>query len=242
MKLWQLWSHDRCPKCDDVKDGWYHILRCNGKEGRKRWEASMSKLTAELDEIETDPWISKFLPEIITKWRDFPDPYTFNTGSTSHPVFHEQSMIGWGNLVTGQIAPGWREIQNRYIKAHNTKIDLERWTHAFVRKLWQVAWDVWDYRNHILHESITKQHERENTQLIYQIKREIETGLPTQGLHHFRGVVSLEKLQKLPTCAKQQWLESVRIFRLNTTNNTNANRNTTPERSSRGIMQRWLHS
>ena len=135
MKIWKLWSHNRCPKCDKQEDDWTHIICCNGQEGRVRWEQSIRKLEAQLSEIKTAPWIIKFVPEMLSEWRKSTNLSNLPPGRIAHPAFASQNSIGWGNMLAGQIGPEWRNIQSRYIKTHIIKIDIKRWTHSFVRLL-----------------------------------------------------------------------------------------------------------
>ena len=135
MKIWKLWSHDWCPKCNKQEDDWTHIICCSSQEGRVRWEQSIRKLEAQLSEIKTDPWITKFVPEMLSKWCKSTNLSNLLPRKIAHLAFASQNSIGWENMLAGQIGPEWRKIQSSYIKTHNTKIDIEQWTRSFVRLL-----------------------------------------------------------------------------------------------------------
>ena len=92
MKIWKLWSHDWCPKCNKQEDNWTHIICCNGQEGRVRWEQSIRKLEAQLSEIKTAPWIIKFVPEMLSEWRKSTNLSNLPPGRIAHPAFASQSQ------------------------------------------------------------------------------------------------------------------------------------------------------
>jgi hypothetical protein len=54
----------------------------------------------------------------------------------------------------GLPAKGWHQLQ----ADHYTRLGLQhsgkRWLTAFIRKQWAIAWDIWQYRNSIVHDKL----------------------------------------------------------------------------------------
>ena len=51
----------------------------------------------------------------------------------------------------GLIPHNWVEVQNAYIRSLGAKITGVIWISALIRKLWDTAWEIWNFRNHTIH-------------------------------------------------------------------------------------------
>ena len=58
-------------------------------------------------------------------------------------------------MLEGLPVVGWAEVQQRYFAWVKSKYSGRRWLSELIRKLWNVAWDLWEHRNGILHKSDT---------------------------------------------------------------------------------------
>ena len=47
----------------------------------------------------------------------------------------------------------WEVTQNAYPQYLRSKVTGQIWVSSLIRKLWDIAWDMWNYRNHTLHAS-----------------------------------------------------------------------------------------
>ena len=65
--------------------------------------------------------------------------------------FKKQTNIGWIQTLMGLIFHDWAEVQNTYLRSLGTKISGVRWISALIRKLWDTAWEIWNFSNHTLH-------------------------------------------------------------------------------------------
>ena len=63
-----------------------------------------------------------------------------------------QEHIGWNKVLEGWLAKDWREIQQRYYQLIRSRKTGKRWVTALIQKLWEIAWDLWEHRNGVLHE------------------------------------------------------------------------------------------
>ena len=63
----------------------------------------------------------------------------------------EQTEIGWNNFWVGRWSTKWQVVQKRYYKSINSKKSSRRWATAIVYKCILTAWDVWQFRNDLVH-------------------------------------------------------------------------------------------
>ncbi len=68
-------------------------------------------------------------------------------------ILQKQARIGWRRFFEGWISIKWTEAQQRYYNLIKSYRMVKRWTTALIKKLWEIAWDLWEHRNGILHET-----------------------------------------------------------------------------------------
>lgn len=64
-------------------------------------------------------------------------------------------------MLEGWASFEWSIAQQEYYKLIGSLKSGKRWMIALIKKLWLIAWDMWEHRNGILHE-------KENTQVMTQ--------------------------------------------------------------------------
>ena len=77
-----------------------------------------------------------------------------------------QDMVGWQAFLEGTPVRRWAEVQQCYYEWIKSRKSGERWLAALIQKVWDVAWDLWEHRNSIAHET-------ESCQKTLQLKRDI---------------------------------------------------------------------
>lgn len=108
----------------------------------------------------------------------------------------------------------------------------KRWTVELIKKLWGIAWDLWEHCNGILHDSQNAVSERELWQLNKEVT-DVFNLLQARMLPiHDRHLLSLKlsRLLKKDKVYKEVWIHNA-MFAVN---GCNRNRNT--RHISRGIM------
>jgi len=132
------------------------------------------------------------------------------TPSTSLPFLNDQDNIGTQYLWDGWLCRGWREYQDQIWKQSRSCKSSQRWTSEIIKKLWNVAWDMWEQRNEALHNSTI------NRELILEkdVNKQIRTVYATRPGRLARADLGLMKNTvdhqlQLPLNTKQQWLESI---------------------------------
>jgi hypothetical protein len=48
----------------------------------------------------------------------------------------------------------WMDAQQKHLKSIGKQTTGKRWTIAIVSKLWDIAWDMWQHRNHVTHNTL----------------------------------------------------------------------------------------
>jgi hypothetical protein len=62
-----------------------------------------------------------------------------------------QDLIGWDYFIEGFIPATWIESQTQHFLSLNRLESGKRWASALIRKMWNIAWDLWEHRNSITH-------------------------------------------------------------------------------------------
>lgn len=62
-----------------------------------------------------------------------------------------QDGIHWTPFVEGCIAQEWTDIQDQHYKSIGCWRSGRRWTIELIKKLLDVAWDLWEHHNAVLH-------------------------------------------------------------------------------------------
>jgi hypothetical protein len=60
--------------------------------------------------------------------------------------------MGWGIFFEGWMNVAWEEAQQNYCSLLKSRHNSKMWAISLIKKLWIVAWDLWEHRNGILHQ------------------------------------------------------------------------------------------
>lgn len=198
----------QCPRCSFEEDS-EHVLKCCGQDSDAVWEKSLKKMKEWLLES-THPGISESIINYLNGWRNDTQP-TLHPSMWFYSAFTGQNVIGWRNFLEGFICNEWQLTQQNYFLRVGSRRSPRRWTAALIRKLWEVAWDMWEHRNGILHnkeQSIILNH------LHAQIREEFQRGstdLSRDAQALFRP--GLAGILSKPVEVKQQWLARIQLAR-----------------------------
>jgi hypothetical protein len=115
----------------------------------------MAALSSELLRLCTEPILAKIIISRIQSWRTGSLPETFTTLPTQYlQTLEKQDAQGWQNFFMGLPSTGWHSIQNAHYQRLGLQHSGKRWLTAFIRKQWAIAWDIWQYRNSIVHDKM----------------------------------------------------------------------------------------
>jgi hypothetical protein len=150
---WKEKESSDCPRCGAYEDA-QHVWLCCHVDVRNLWKTELDKLLAWLVKLDTDPEITEV---IIGKLRhcflSVNSPPTVTTNRIRIGLQRQQE-IGWVNFMEGFIVRDWQELQHKYYSSIRSLRTGRRWHQALLNRLWDIAWKLWEHRNHFMHEKI----------------------------------------------------------------------------------------
>lgn len=110
----------------------------------------MEELETWLTTIATAPPMVKAITSNFNAWR----------GGRRHPAtrsrlpglsvaIQKQHRLGWTAAFEGRWATEFVAIQDRYFRFMNMRRTGKRWLVSVIKKLWDIAWSLWQHRNRI---------------------------------------------------------------------------------------------
>jgi hypothetical protein len=181
MKRWKEWEEDICPRCGEQEDA-PHVWRCKGPGTVEIWNKSLQELETLLHQLDTDPTLTYIILVHLRGWWSG-EHVTYIPPREFQDLLHDQQTIGWRRFFEGWFAYSWAEMQQRYYNLLRSSRTGRRWASAIVLKLWNIAWDMWEHRNGILHETENLVTRAMQTQLNAKVTR-IYLNLSSQLLWH----------------------------------------------------------
>jgi len=207
MQRWRFRSTANCPRCQHPLEDKPHIIRCPAKAAVTKWHSFLKNLQSWLREQRTSPVLADTILKCLQSWYQEDNLQLLLV--TSRHLFDDFCAIGADRLIEGWIPLVWHLEQEQYWSHIKTHKSSKRWTSELIKKLWDVAWDLWDQRNEALHNDTTNQDildSNANNQIRY-IYQHGSTTLPRDALHLIRASLDVQ-LQK-PLATKLLWLQSV---------------------------------
>ena len=118
-------------------------------------------------------------------------------------------------LFDGFIVNDWRQHQEDYMNSIGSMKCPLLWMARFQRKIWEIAWIMWEHRNNTLHNDGTTFHQHEmraiDSEIITELTRGIDNLPPARYSHLFQRTILYHLSQ--PLHLKQMWLSSVWLAR-----------------------------
>jgi len=142
----QLTDSPSCPRGCPEEETSQHVLSC--PNGNDLWDSLASILLQWGRKNKAAPGLMEALITGISHWRD---------GTAEHAplrywpsdlrtAYESQTAQGWGGVLFGFTSTAWERFQSSHFKAIRSRRSSRRWVAALIRKLWDVSWDLWNYR------------------------------------------------------------------------------------------------
>jgi Zn-finger nucleic acid-binding protein len=226
------WESDQCPRCKQANETTEHVWQCR-QDTDKLWTKAMEDLRQWFQHHQTNPEFAKAIIEHLNDWRNNVTRSDIVGLAWAKPALEAQTNMGWKNFFEGFLAVEWQQVQARHFSRIGSKKSTKRWASALIRKLWQVAWDLWEHRNGFVHE-------RDAGLLSEQINRAIQEEF-LKGTHNldtstkalFR--VGFPAVVNKPLEIRVQWVKRVQLAREILRAPTQA------YAKERKLMATWLH-
>jgi hypothetical protein len=239
MKLWKKRDSDACPRCGETEDA-PHVWWCQQPEARLKRAQGIHKLSDWLEKEQTSPEIALAISSRLNTVSCLTPPVDFDFLFPGvQQALEDQDFIGWNNFLEGCIAKTWTETQQKYYEWLGCRKTGRRWTEALIRKLSEVAWDMWEHRNHILHakenEDVLHNMIQVDAEITY-LWRQGHGDLPPRERYLFSG--SLEDLLQSSVRNRKLWLTTVTSAM--TMGDIRREVSNASIAASRNLMQHWL--
>jgi hypothetical protein len=151
MRRWKECADDKCPRCSEPEDS-QHFWICKGPGTAAIWSNALEGQTSLLQKLETDPTLSRILIDYLKGWYSG-EGITYEAPREFQNLVNAQKKIGGSRFFEGWLVEYWATIQQRYYSIIRSSRTGKCWAIAIIQKFWDTAWDMWDNRNGILHET-----------------------------------------------------------------------------------------
>lgn len=240
MQRWKKRPSAACPRCGTECEDATHVWRCPEKEATAVWKTGLGRVDTWMRKEKTQPDIRRTIISRLEAWRT--QQHANNAGSTYPGVptaTAEQDKAGWQSFFEGCPVRGWAEAQHTYFVWIGSRRSGRRWLAALLQKLLDVAWDLWEQRNAILH--------KQDSAILYAefdqgIREQFSLGtthLPREVKGFFR--TGLKAVLQYAAPVKQAWLRRVEQARKRAMDRLRAE-NIRPYEQERRTMERWLRA
>jgi hypothetical protein len=150
MHRWKERDNPNCPRCGSFEDA-EHVWLCNGCNSSEVWESSLKTLDEWMVSVQTDPDIKSIILTHLQSWRSN-SVAEHDASPDMATLIKVQEVFGWRNFFEGWIPVAWVEAQQAYYSLISSFRTGKRWVTLLITKLWDIAWDLWEHRNGVLHQ------------------------------------------------------------------------------------------
>ena len=211
---------NKCSNCNcNAIEKSSHILVCTNQKAKEFYLTKINvDLRKELEAKQTSPTLIITLLDILRNWRRN-NPINisnFDRSSLIGKAITEQQKIGWNNFVIGRWSKVWEKVQHEYYLSINSQRTSFIWAISIIKKFLLINWEVWDFRNELIHGKGGKIDRARNKELSFQIRQQFLIGsaeLRKEDKYLFKNKYNLPSLLNRPIDEKRQWLTSVQNAR-----------------------------
>lgn len=136
----EMWQWGRCQP----------FVGCQHAGANPIWDSAIANLTVWMQTADTHPELIHIIILHLSNWRknitpEYQMPFMF----TDH--IDQQSKIGWSRFLEGWVSMEWQKCQQAFYERIRSRKSGLRWITALIKKLWGIAWGLWEHRNEVLH-------------------------------------------------------------------------------------------
>ena len=208
-----------CKSCPDgPKEKTSHILHCSNPKAKSHFLKKVKNdIIPHCVNSKTFPPLIESIKNILTLWRNGRHIPTssFPTAHGIREAVEEQAEIGWDNFMLGRWSKKWQIIQKNHLNSIGSKRSPRRWTAAVIRQFMLTCWDIWDFRNTLIHGKGGRLARLQNRLLDTRIRQEFEIGtnelLPID--YYLITMHSMRRILDDTLLKKELWLRCIGISR-----------------------------
>ena len=149
-------EHDLCPICGEPHEDNLHVLRCPHAASRETWKHGCKSVRKWMRQQKTDPELQHGLYKALKAFgtKENFDRYA-PTGYPSkvQECLNAQTHLGWTGFLEGLLTTDWAVCQQEYFQRIGSKRTGHRWAVGLSKQIWKLVFEMWQHRNHCLHNS-----------------------------------------------------------------------------------------
>lgn len=147
---WKKWDTDGCPRCNQQEMA-AHVWACARQGAENAWDTACNQLQEWLESHQTDPEIAAAIIMGLWRWQHGSQDDTGYSWQIRNAV-DQQHNIGWQHMVEGWMCLEWEGgLQQAYLMSIGSTRMGRCCVVVLIRKLWMIAWDLWEHRNEVLY-------------------------------------------------------------------------------------------
>lgn len=191
----------------------YHVIRCQHPDAVTIFHTTLHNLELWLTKRQTHPDLRHTILGMLRSWYDNrPWNLPYVADPVTRSALAAQIQLGPHALIDGLLHSSWTTVQSQYYRSLGSRRTGFRWHSQLVRRIWEIAWTLWDHREAVRRSpeslSLARQHDEANGHILLLFSRACE--FPPSAARWFSR--SPDALFAETLDRKRLWLEAVRSF------------------------------
>ena len=173
---WQ--PHTQCLRCLKDKEDTQHVLQCKHTEVTEIWEKQLEKLGKWMKENNIHNELNTIIINSLQAWVNKEHLVLHPSNHLLAQAVHQQQRIGWFQFTLGFWSTRLVQCQQQHMKDTRDTRSTQLLLSKVQRRIWQIAWDIWEHRNKFLHKTNHSYHPTEikaiNQEIIQEWTRNLD--------------------------------------------------------------------
>ena len=146
LHRWKRQTFDNCPVCGEPETNHQHFLECTDERIKQKRKRCIEELESWMMTRLAHPEITKTMIPWLSTHEAAPPLDDPREVPRSRASIKRQITSGKTATLKGLLQAEWVEIQEEFLKWNSRRTTGERWVSRLIKKLWEVAWDLWQLR------------------------------------------------------------------------------------------------
>ena len=196
------WPKNECPRCKQEEDH-QHIIRCPDKRAQDQFITLWGDIDDWINTTSTAE-MGQAVYTLLSNYRSHDHEHTvWQTWSPGlQATIRQQYDIGHRSFTEGMLGTEWARTQQQHLDDQmDNRRSAKKWVATLTMKLWNLNFQMWKHRNHILHHNEeTQSHLYSETQIqtLRKLYTQREPTMPHINLQLFSRPID-DAIQMKPT-------------------------------------------
>jgi len=214
MHLWGKWDNALCPCCGHDPETTRHVLVCPDPRMHLEYCSNILLLEQWMLSVDTMPDIQFCLLQGLRM--EQPSLFSPFAYPNTQAAAHSQDHICWANLLLGQLAVDWSDLQQHYLASISSHRTASSWATGMITHLLSISHSLWVFWNQVVHDRTMEGTARTaELQVTEDLHAQFALGLQDLPLseRHYIADHSVDSLLCAPLMDHQCWLAHVALAR-----------------------------